>query len=390
MKQVVTLLVGPQSSTNLTGGMRIAFDLLISGLIEKKIPYQVVNRAKWTDKTNRKVGEFSFKKGFFTLGLLLSFYKQLFQVDIIYIALGTSRSGFFRDLLMIFPGWLLHKRLVIHLHGGGMLNFYKAQPRWLQFLMRHTYAKVNVIIVLGELLRNQFEFVPGFDQKTRIVPNGLSSELNTNYNKPKKLVQGEPLRLLYLSNLIPSKGYLDVLETCRLLWVERQIPVTCDFCGAFVEMLDDEYSGTPAEAEAHFREKIKTDGLVDVVSYHGTVQGKQKQQFLEQAHLFIIPTFHPWEGQLISIIEAMAFATPVITTCHGGIPEQVLDGYNGFWVAPQSPVEIADAVEKFWRNPELYSEFSRNARQHFLEHFTQEAHLNRLIPIILNQQKIFH
>jgi len=55
-------------------------------------------------------------------------------------------------------------------------------------------------------------------------------------------------------------------------------------------------------------------------------------------------------------------------------------------VAPKSPEEIADAVENMWRSPKLYRKISQNAFEQFEEFFTQEAHLNRLIPIILGQE----
>jgi glycosyltransferase involved in cell wall biosynthesis len=80
--------------------------------------------------------------------------------------------------------------------------------------------------------------------------------------------------------------------------------------------------------------------------------------------------------------EALATSTPVIATRQGAIPEQIHDGYNGF-LRQAEPTAIADAIEHLWRNPTLYGELSRNARSHFLAHYTSEKHLERLIPLIV-------
>jgi glycosyltransferase involved in cell wall biosynthesis len=98
-----------------------------------------------------------------------------------------------------------------------------------------------------------------------------------------------------------------------------------------------------------------------------------------------LPTAYPWEGQPISIVEALAYGLPVIATRYRGIPEQVIDGYNGFLLEEKSPHLIADAVETLWKNPTLYEQFNKNAIEHYQKNFTRDAHLNRLIPVIFGE-----
>ncbi|RLD09289.1 MAG: hypothetical protein DRI56_04465 [Chloroflexota bacterium] len=380
---MTTILVGPRSTKDAVTGMRIAFDLLVSGFVDRSLDHIVINRSEWSGA--QKAGKFSLGKALFTVRQLMSFYAKLWRGKTVYIAIGTSRSGFFRDALMIWPSWFLRKRLVLHLHGGGFRDFYQNNLAWFQFFMRHTFSKADAIVVLGELLRDQFAFVDGVEEKIRVVPNGLPNGFQGITGKPKRLHSKKPLNILYLSNMIPSKGYLDVLEACHILHNIRQVPIQCDFCGTFLETIMDENKSVKYD-EQHFLARIREYGLESVVEYHGAVRGTHKQYILQSAHVFVLPTSFPWEGQPISIIEALAFCTPVISTYYRGIPEQVRDGYNGFLVAPKSPEEIADAVENMWRSPKLYRKISQNAFEQFEEFFTQEAHLNRLIPIILGQE----
>lgn len=378
---MTTILVGPLSTKYAVTGMRVAFDLLVSGFRTRSLKHIVVNRSEVGG--NEKAGKFSFGKSLYTLKLLLSFYTKLWRAKIVYIAIGTSRAGFVRDALMIWPSWLLKKRLVIHLHGGGFQDFYQESPKWLRFFMRHTFSKVNTFLVLGELLRDQFNFVKESAKKTHVVANSLYGKFEDITRKPKELSPKKALKILYLSNMIPSKGYLDVLEACHILHNLRPTPIQCDFCGSFFQVVADKTN--LKLAKKHFIERIKDYKLENVVKYHGTVRGHEKKNILQNAHVFILPTYYPWEGQPISIIEALAFGTPVISTRYRGIPEQVQDGYNGFLIPARSPEKIATIIEKLWRSPQLYFQISENALNHFKKFFTQEAHLNRIIPLILGE-----
>lgn len=374
------MLVGPRSTSDVVSGMRIGFDLLIAGFEALKLPHVVVNRS--TGMEEKIVGTLTVRSLMANFYLFFIYWFNLFTVGTVYMTIGTSRFGFIRDAIMIWSAWLLGKRIVLHLKGGGFLKFHQESSPKIQSLLKITFARVDTIIVLGNLLIDQFSFVPGISKKLQVVPNGLPKELQNNSIKPKKLSEMASIKLLYLSNMIPTKGYLDVLEACKLL-KERQIPVTCDFCGSFVRTVNDEDNSF---SEEQFHKLVAQLELDSVVKYHGTVRGSMKQEFLQQANLFLLPTFYPWEGQPISIIEALAFGIPVISTRYRGIPEQVINEYNGYLVSARNPLEIANAVETLWRNPQQYEEFSKNSLKHFKENFTQEAHLNRLMSILVGNE----
>lgn len=375
------LLVGPRATPDLVSGMRIGFELLISGFQERGLPYTVVDRS--TGMSGKKVGTLTITSVLASLYLFLVYWKGLFSARSVYITISISRPGFIRDALMIWSARLFRTRVILHLKGGGYLSFYNESHVLLKACIRKTFATADTIIVLGDLLRDQFKFVPGITTKLRVVPNGLPKDLAVNRQRPKSLDDSAELRLLYLSNLIPAKGYIDLLEACAILQ-ERGLPIICDFCGAIVNTVNDEGI---ENSEEWFWAIVKQLGIKEIVRYHGTVQGKAKERFLQNAHLFVLPTYYSWEGQPISIIEALAFGTPVISTRYRGIPEEVRHDHNGFLVSPRCAQEIADAVERLWRDPDTYRQFSQNALMHFRENFTQDSHLDRLLPILLSNSR---
>lgn len=376
---MTTILIGPRSKRNLTHGMSMAFDLLIEGFEDRGLDCEVIDRSSRASQD--VIGNLSFRGILETISLLGKVYAHLPSSHTVYITIGTSRAGLLKDILMVWPAKILKKRVVLHLHGGGLLNFYENTSPLFKFLVERTYNKADVLIVLGELLKDQFQYVQDGESKVKIVPNGLPMDIEER--TPKKITIGAPIRLLYLSNLIPSKGYLDVLEACHKLVNLHNIPVRCDFCGAFIRISGEDAGLSREDSEQKFIQKIREYNLEDHVIYHGVVRGKEKTKLLEEAHILLLPTKYPWEGQPLSIIEALAFGTPVITTRYRGIPEQVKDGYNGYFVGFNDPAGIAEKVKELWKAPEDYAFMSQYALDHYQQHFTRKAHLDRLIPIIL-------
>ena len=74
-------------------------------------------------------------------------------------------------------------------------------------------------------------------------------------------------------------------------------------------------------------------------------------QILRSFDLFVLPSLA--EGISNTILEAMATELPVVATNVGGNPELVADGKTGMLVAPNSPVAMADAMEKYISNSEI-------------------------------------
>lgn len=59
---------------------------------------------------------------------------------------------------------------------------------------------------------------------------------------------------------------------------------------------------------------------------------------------------------------AYAFGKPVIATRVGGLPDVVEEGKSGLLVSPQSPPELAAAIEKIIGAPDLAAQMGAHAR----------------------------
>lgn len=78
------------------------------------------------------------------------------------------------------------------------------------------------------------------------------------------------------------------------------------------------------------------------------------------------------EGLGTSLLDAMAFARPIVATSAGGIPEAVKEGITGRLVAPGDPKGLAEALLAVLSDPSRQESFGRAGRSRFLECFTSE------------------
>jgi len=360
-------------------GVALAVELLLDGLSLKGIRHVAIDSTFFNQ--NFKSGTFSIIRAIETLLVICGVWLRLPFCQIYYATMSTSPVGFIRDYLTVGFAKLLGRRTVLHLHGGGFEDFYKSQKPWLQRLIRSNLKRTDTIVVLGELLKEQFYCAGDFVKpKLVVVPNGLTLGVDEPDVVAKQLPSDGKVELLYLSSLMPSKGFFDVLQALELLERDQRGKYHLNLCGSFVDAKTE--TAVEVTDEPSLSAYIASHGLSDAVTYHGQVLGAEKDQQFAQANIFLLPTSYPWEGQPLSIIEALAYSIPVISCLHKGIPELIADGETGCFVEPKSPQSIADAVLDMSRNSEKYTQLSAAARAHYEANFKREVHLKRLIQVI--------
>ena len=80
---------------------------------------------------------------------------------------------------------------------------------------------------------------------------------------------------------------------------------------------------------------------------------------LGAADISVISSFS--EGLPVSLLEAMASHTPVVSTCVGGIPRVIAHGDSGLLVSNRDPEEFATAITQLAKDSSLRASISENA-----------------------------
>ena len=99
-------------------------------------------------------------------------------------------------------------------------------------------------------------------------------------------------------------------------------------------------------------------GLNRQVEFIGEVLGPTKHAYFRASDVYCLPShFEPFG---IVALEAMKFQTAVLATQTGGVKDFIEDGENGLLVSPTNVQEIASALLRLYRDPELRSHLVRN------------------------------
>lgn len=83
------------------------------------------------------------------------------------------------------------------------------------------------------------------------------------------------------------------------------------------------------------------------------------REHLPGMDVFVLPT--RGDNLPVSILEAMAYALPVVSTRVGGVPEQVEHGVTGLLVLPDDAPGLADALTTLLVDPSLRAAYGRAA-----------------------------
>ncbi len=104
----------------------------------------------------------------------------------------------------------------------------------------------------------------------------------------------------------------------------------------------------------------------NILEYVGPVD--DVRPYLNDSSAFVLPSYYR-EGVPRSILEAMAVGRPIITTDTPGCRETVRDGKNGYLVRPRDASDLASAMERLIRQPELLIPMGRHSRSIAEERF---------------------
>jgi len=78
------------------------------------------------------------------------------------------------------------------------------------------------------------------------------------------------------------------------------------------------------------------------------------------------------EGTPVSLIEALAAGTPVVSTNVGGVASVVRDGQTGLLASPDDERGLAEAIARLLDDAKLTERLAGEGRRHALESFTQD------------------
>lgn len=359
-------------------GQSVITEQIYENLIDKEVK---IIKLPFPYESYAKSHIHKLKKTFsYIIFILKCMYKSMFGHKTLYLSGARSQLGALRNIpIIIWAKGVFGHKVILHFHCGEYIQFYQSQPNIIQKLLSFSFGYIDKIIILGESLLPLFSLPNIPPQKLVAIPCGTNLPSASPRSLPPDTL---PIRLLYLSNLIESKGYFDVLKAVVILRNDYKLNVRCDFCGTFFSHGDDQSSITDKQAYRIFESFIDDNHLNEVVFYHGSVQGESKISFLQQADFFLLPTNYSSEGQPVSILEAMSYGSIVVSTDYRAIPDMVIDNETGILVPYNEPAVIARRIIDIIQKPIEYTRLSNNALRH-VQNFSIEKFNQRVEKLFI-------
>lgn len=308
--------------------------LLSAGLGEI---FQVIHIDTSKGSLTEKFGKITLQDLVLSIKVLLRIIKQCYSdKDISHaLILGTNKSAIIRIACYIFILKIFRIKVITNLHGT---RFYPKRKGLIRCLNNYVIIKSELILSPTQVDLDGIQSY--FLKKANIKLFYNSTFIRDNYNnKIRCKIKTNEFTIIGIGRLSQLKGAFDLISVAIEL-IKRGSPLKLGWIGRGAFPIDDKYV-----------DKILSENkavISDRIIIHKDIDDIAKYNLLQQSDLFVLPSYS--DNLPISILEAMAFGLPIISTKIGAIPEVITENENGWLFVPGDLVTlkklIIDKIEK--------------------------------------------
>jgi glycosyltransferase involved in cell wall biosynthesis len=264
--------------------------------------------------------------------------RRLRNVDLVHAFSASYWSFLLAPLPAMVAGRLLGKRVVLHYHSGEAEDHL---GRW--GLLVHPWLRLaDQIVVPSEYLRGVFA---RHGYRARVIANVV----DTSAFRFRVRSRLQP-RLVSTRNFEPYYRVANTIQAFALL--RRRYPqATLTLAGS-------------GSLEADLRRQAAAAG--GGVRFAGRVEPHDIPGVYEEADVFLNSSVV--DNQPVSVLEAFAAGTPVVSTSTGDIATLVREGETGVVVPADDPQAMAEAVAGLLEAPARALSIARRAREEAMKH----------------------
>jgi glycosyltransferase involved in cell wall biosynthesis len=187
-------------------------------------------------------------------------------------------------------------------------------------------------------------------ERVEVIPIGIDPEV---FRPPEGRAGREPASIVVTTSAdVPLKGLVHLLEAVAKLRTERDVRLT---------VVGTARPGGPAATA------LDRLGLAGAVRFTGPVPQAELVALLQTATVAAIPSLY--EGFSLPAVEAMACATPLVTTDAGALPE-VVGSHAAVQVRAGDVGQLAAALQLVLDHPSLQEQLGRAGRARVLSSYT--------------------
>lgn len=179
----------------------------------------------------------------------------------------------------------------------------------------------------------------------KMAMNYIPNYVDTSVYKPIKKAKSSKIQITFPRRASPERGYWLISQSLPAI-MEKYSSVIFNFVGfAHKNKIIEDIQKLAA----------KFPGRIN----HYVCDPNEMSKIYQKSDISLIPTLYA-EGTSLSCLEAQACGNVVISTNIGGLPNLIIDGYNGILINPDGQ-ELMNALDRVLASKELCERLSKNA-----------------------------
>lgn len=229
--------------------------------------------------------------------------------------------------------------------------------------IKYNYKNVAKIICVSKNVENDFSIIlsAANKKKTTVIHDCVSlsivnKEASLNLREVYKITNDCKI-IGNIANHSSAKDLETLIKTVEALVKKHQR-------NDFVVFQIGEFS----KLTPNFVEMVKEKELEKYIIFTNKI--KNASALNKQFDLFLMTSER--EGGPTSVLEAMLFSVPVVSTNVGVVPDVIIDGENGFIAKVKDSIGLAEKIHGLLDNSELKTQFAKNSKIKIEKEFNAE------------------
>ena len=297
------------------------------------------------------------------------YFKLILEKDIHIVHIHTSSwGGFWRFCFYILISKIFGVRTVLHVHGAEFKMFFRNSGKLGQITIKNFIESCDQIIVLSNSWKSFFDSIAP-NSKLSVVPVTVSLP----NLKDNEVVNKHFVKIMFLGGLVRRKCLFELINVSKKLLGEyRDIKIFIGGIPSLSEM----------DIVSSLNEMADNPKFSDNFRFQMNISEQEKDVLYRSSDIFVLQSVN--EGMPLTLLEAMSYSLPVITTPVGAIPEFIKEPDNGFLVPPNDESELYTKIKNLIHNPVLRETMGKNNRLKIKENYTNSVMVDKVREVYKN------
>lgn len=261
--------------------------------------------------------------------------------------------SFFRDGLFAKQMTKNSLPFVVFFHGWDLEFETVVTKKYINFFL-NSFGKAEKIFVLSSDFKEKI-IEWGYKGEVIVQTTTVDAALTNNFSLEEKIqkikTDTSATKILFLSRVIKEKGIFELVAAFENI-------------NKKIDNLELIIAGDGEEFN-QLKDVVKNKKNIRLT---GHVDGEDKIALFIESNIYILPSYT--EGLPISVLEAMLFGLPVITTKVGGLKKFFKNEEMGYFIEPKSIIDIENKIELLLSNQDKLKKISKFNYQYAQKNLT--------------------